>query len=160
MSIDISSKHEIVKEPETKTEIDDIMDDFELLSSKLISVKNDVIVLLHDFKFLERTLKRHTLNIKKNLKKATSNEKIGFNEMLITNEGCIFLKKPLGSKASRLEITKSVIKYIKENGLSDELSKKIKPDECLIKLLMLNDTDVFNLTMFNLHCYISVIFVN
>ena len=41
-----------------------------------------------------------------------------------------------------------------------ELSKKIKPDECLIKLLMLNDTDVFNLTMFNLHCYISVIFVN
>jgi len=69
----------------------------------------------------------------------------------ITKELCVFLKLAPGTQVSRSDVTRGVMKYAKDNQLTDK--QTIKPDATLRKLLGLTEQD--NLTILNLQKYLK-----
>jgi len=84
---------------------------------------------------------------------------IGFvNSSFISDELAIFLGKPIGTEMSRVEVSKELNTYIRENGLQDtENNRIINADEKLRKLLGLTNED--ELTYFNLQKYLKHHFI-
>jgi len=71
---------------------------------------------------------------------------------------CKFLGVPEGSEMGRVDVTKGLTKYIKDNGLVDNDDKRIiKPDSKLRAILSVKDGD--QVTYFNLQKYIKHHFV-
>jgi hypothetical protein len=80
------------------------------------------------------------------------------NSSFISDELAIFLGKPIGTEMSRVEVSKELNTYIRENGLQDtENNRIINADEKLRKLLGLTNED--ELTYFNLHKYLKHHFI-
>jgi len=53
----------------------------------------------------------------------------------VSDEVCVFLGKELGSKVSRTEVTKAIVKYISDKKLQNpENKRQIIPDDTLMKL--------------------------
>ena len=72
----------------------------------------------------------------------------------ITNELCKFMKVEEGTEVARTEVTKYIIKYIKDNDLQWEANRKvIKPDTALRDLLQVGAGD--EVTYFNLQRYMN-----
>ena len=69
----------------------------------------------------------------------------------ITKELCVFLKLAPGTQVSRSDVTRGVMKYAKDNHLTDK--QAIKPDATLRKLLSLTERD--SLTILNLQKYLK-----
>jgi chromatin remodeling complex protein RSC6 len=72
-----------------------------------------------------------------------------------SNELCHFLNIPEGTEVSRTEVTKYLIQYIQEKGLSNPEKKTlIIPDEALGKLIG-PDVDLETLTRFTIQKYMN-----
>ena len=72
----------------------------------------------------------------------------------ISDELASFLAKPSGTEMARTEVTRDIIKYIREHNLQDKANgRQINPDTKLASLLKVAKTDV--LTYFNLQRYMS-----
>ena len=76
----------------------------------------------------------------------------------VTKELCNFMNQNEGTEIARTDVTKALIKYIKENKLENEKNSKIiKPDDKLKYLLEINDDQ--ELTYFNIQKYMNKHFV-
>jgi chromatin remodeling complex protein RSC6 len=75
----------------------------------------------------------------------------------IHSEVAHFFGLPIGTVMTRCELTRMFIKYIRENGLQDNVNKrKINPDDKLKTLVKLDDNT--ELTFFNLQKHLSPLF--
>ena len=124
--------------------------------------------LINKFDMMEKESKASKNELRKVLKlyqKKTSKSKkrksdpnrtpSGFAKpSLISDELCKFLKKPLGSKMARTDVTKEVNVYIKQHNLQNpENKKQIVPDKILVDLLKINKSEV--LTYFSLQKFLK-----
>ena len=77
----------------------------------------------------------------------------------LSDELCVFLEKPTGTKLFRAEVTKIMYKYINDNHLQDIENKKvIRADDKMKKLLGLEDNQ--ELTYFNIQGLMNKHYVN
>ena len=76
----------------------------------------------------------------------------------ISDELCVFMKKPKGSTAARTEVTQYIIKYIKDNNLQwNENRKIIKPNTPLKNLLAVKKDE--EVTYFNIQRFMNKHFI-
>ena len=74
--------------------------------------------------------------------------------MAISDDLCKFMKEPIGTKVARTDVTKYLVKYVKDNKLEDVNNRRIiKPNEELDRLLSSKPDD--EITYFNLQTYIN-----
>jgi chromatin remodeling complex protein RSC6 len=72
----------------------------------------------------------------------------------ISNELAKFLGSEIGTKMTRIDVTREINKYIRVNNLQDKQNKRnINPDTNISKLFRLKNGD--ELTYFNIQKYIS-----
>jgi upstream activation factor subunit UAF30 len=77
----------------------------------------------------------------------------------LSDELCVFLEKPTGTKLFRAEVTKIMYKYINDNHLQDIENKKvIRADDKMKKLLGLEDNQ--ELTYFNIQGLMNKHYIN
>ena len=95
--------------------------------------------IIKDFKFSLSNLQKKVKKLEKNINKNNNKKKkirkpSGFAEpQNLSKELCEFLNIDENSKMSRTDVTKILIKYIKDNGLYE--SREIRIDERLSKIL-------------------------
>ena len=127
--------------------------------------KTNISLLQKDIRTLERNVKRKIKTLEKESKKNRNkgNKKpTGFaSPSNVTSEICNFMNVPEGTKLARTEVTKFLIKYIKENQLQNPSQKKeIKPDKALRSLLDIKNNSNEPLTYFNLQSKMNKHFVH
>ena len=140
----------------------DLFSQFEKIIDGLTIVKGQINNLQQHLKMLEKNVKKQMKSMKKNVLK-NKNKGIrkpsGFAKpSKVTKELCNFMNQNEGTEIARTDVTKALIKYIKENKLENEKNSKIiKPDDKLKYLLEINDDQ--ELTYFNIQKYMNKHFV-
>jgi upstream activation factor subunit UAF30 len=132
--------------------------------NNLSSFKTAISLLQKDTRILEKNVKKRIKTLDKEAKKNKNkgNKKpTGFaSPSKVTTEICNFMNVPEGTKLARTEVTKFLIKYIKENQLQNPNQKKeINPDKALRSLLDIKKNSNETLTYFNLQSKMNKHFV-
>jgi len=133
--------------------------------TQLSNFKSQISSLQQTVRTLERNVKKKIKTLEKEAKKNKNkgNKKpTGFaSPTNVTAEICKFMEVPEGTKLARTEVTKFLIKYIKENKLQNPTQKKfITPDKTLSSLLDIKKNDKEPLTYFNLQSKMNKHFVH
>ncbi len=133
--------------------------------AQLSNFKSQISSLQQTVRTLERNVKKRIKTLEKEAKKNKNkgNKKpTGFaSPTNVTPEICKFMEVPEGTKLARTEVTKFLIKYIKENKLQNPTQKKIiTPDKTLSSLLDIKKNDKEPLTYFNLQSKMNKHFVH
>lgn len=131
----------------------------------LSNFKSQIYSLQQTVRTLERNVKNKIQTLEREAKKNKNkgNKKpTGFaSPTNVTPEICKFMEVPEGTKLARTEVTKFLIKYIKENKLQNPTQKKfITPDKTLSSLLDIKKHDKEPLTYFNLQSKMNKHFVH
>ena len=149
-------------------EKEDVLTNFEYIFSDMDRI-NDTIAL---FKLHLSELQEQMRNVKKNLKKEIKKMKkhkapkvvgkrlpSGFAKPgYISPELCSFIGVAEGTEMARTNVTKFLVKYIKDNELQYKTEKnknKIMPDLKLKSLLDIDDTVIEELTFFTMQKYMT-----
>jgi upstream activation factor subunit UAF30 len=140
----------------------DLFAQFEKITDGLTIVKGQINNLQQHLKMLEKNVKKQMKNMKKNVlknKNKSVRKPSGFAKpSKVTKELCNFMNQNEGTEIARTDVTKALIKYIKENKLENEKNSKIiKPDDKLKYLLEINDDQ--ELTYFNIQKYMNKHFI-
>ena len=152
------------------------MSSLEKDSSKKVNLSNDFLKLLETLSLLKSQLgdvtqkvrkleksvskKLRTLEKEANKNKNKGNRKpTGFaSPQPISKELCKFMNMKKGTELARTEVTRYLIKYIKEKNLQDVNNKRvINPDSALKSLLKTKTKD--EVTYFNLQRHMNKHFV-
>tara|TARA_B000000437_G_scaffold210743_1_gene180956 strand:+ start:255 stop:710 length:456 start_codon:yes stop_codon:yes gene_type:complete len=133
--------------------------------AQLSNFKSQISSLQQTVRTLEKNVKKKIKTLEKEAKKNKNkgNKKpTGFaSPTNVTPEICKFMEVPEGTKLARTEVTKFLIKYIKENKLQNPTQKKIiTPDKTLSSLLDIKKNDKEPLTYFNLQSKMNKHFVH
>jgi upstream activation factor subunit UAF30 len=133
--------------------------------AQLSNFKSQISSLQQTVRTLEKNVKKRIKTLEKEAKKNKNkgNKKpTGFaSPTNVTPEICKFMEVPEGTKLARTEVTKFLIKYIKENKLQNPTQKKIiTPDKTLSSLLDIKKNDKEPLTYFNLQSKMNKHFVH
>ena len=125
----------------------------------LSNFKSQISSLQQTVRTLEKNVKNKIKTLEKEAKKNKNkgNKKpTGFaSPTNVTPEICKFMEVPEGTKLARTEVTKFLIKYIKETQ-----KKFITPDKTLSSLLDIKKNDKEPLTYFNLQSKMNKHFVH
>ena len=149
-----NEKNEIISKTEGK-----LQPLFSEIFDTISSFKKSVTVFQNQIKHLEKQVHRENKGLHKELSKLKvkkkQNKPSGFAKPVsISKELCEFLNKQEETKLARTEVTKSIIKYIKDNDLQAETEKKrIIPDQKLQKLL--NSDPGEEITYFNIQKFMN-----
>jgi len=139
-----------------------IMEQFNTINDSLTLFKMQITNLQKVVKTVEKDVKKELKNLKKDKKKDKPKPKrapSGFAKPTkVTKELCEFMNKPEGSEIARTEVTKALVNYIKDNNLielGEDSKNKIVPDDKLKSLLGIHDTELNDLTYFNIQKYMN-----
>lgn len=120
------------------------------------------------FKIQINALQKHINTVEKNIKKnaklkpptyKAKRNPTGFAKPVkITKELCNFIDIPEGTEMARTEVTKALVKYIKQNNLLNK-NEITTPDTKLIKLLDISEEEYSKLTYFNIQKYMNKHFI-
>lgn len=118
-------------------------------------IKADVAKLQQKVKSLERHIKQERKKTKSLEPKQPRKKPSGFAiPVAVTNELCEFMKESHGSKVARTDVTKYMVKYVKDNKLEDPENRRvILPDETLGRILSAKPED--EITYFNLQRFVN-----
>jgi chromatin remodeling complex protein RSC6 len=145
------------KKPETSEEaaIDTVESLIKGLSDHATLLKAEVATLQQKIKQLEKIVKQDKKKTKSQEPKVVKKKPSGFAlPMPISEALCKFMKKPTGSKVARTDVTKFLVKYVKDNKLEDQENHRIIcPNEELHSILSAKEGD--EVTYFNLQSYIN-----
>ena len=132
---------------------------FENIFETLTTLKQSMTSLQTQIKFLEKGIIKEIKFFEKHKKKKINRKPSGFaNPTLISNELKLFLNYDTNTIA-RTDVTKLIIKYIKENSLQYEEDRRIiLPDKPLKELLYINEESP-QLTYFNLQRFLNPHFI-
>jgi len=158
------NKMEEVKKDEKKDEkevdlMDEMNESFSSLLTTISSLKIQMTGLQNKIKSVERIAKKKIkqLNRKntKNKNKGNKNPSGFANPTKISTKLCDFMDLPDGSERARTDVTKYIIKYIKDNDLVDPKNAQIiKPNNKLQSLLDMKE-HADPLTYFNIQRYMN-----
>jgi chromatin remodeling complex protein RSC6 len=144
-------------------EVEDMVrNEFVDLLATLSTFKTNITVLQNRVRGLEKTVNKRVKRLKtentKNKNKGTRKPSGFAVPTRITDELCVFMDRPIGTRVARTEVTRYIIGYIQENKLQEEANKKvIAPDSRLHDLLDVKDGD--EVTYFNIQRYMNRHFV-
>ena len=139
---------------ETEEKKDPVCDSIQNLINKFDMMEKESKASKNELRKVLKLYQKKTSKAKK--RKADPNRTpSGFAKpSLISDELCKFLKKPLGSKMARTDVTKEVNVYIKQHNLQNpENKKQIVPDKILVDLLKISKSEV--LTYFSLQKFLK-----
>lgn len=132
---------------------------FEGILTSLSSLRTHITMIQQQIRGLEKTINREQKTLRKESEKRkhrNGNKKpSGFaTPSKISDELCSFMSEPEGSEVARTEVTRFIIKYIKENDLQNPENRRIiVPNNELGKLLGITDNDEVN--YFNLQKFMN-----
>ncbi len=141
-----------------KTPTVEIGEQFTGVLSTLSSFRSQITQLQNQVRGLEKAVNRqmkvYMREAKKNKNKGNRKPSGFAVPTAITEKLCEFMKVEPGTEVARTEVTKYIIKYIKDNDLQWEANRKvIKPDSALRELLEVGTND--EVTYFNLQRYMN-----
>jgi len=145
-----------VKSPVEKNESSETIDTLlKGLADSANSLKSDLTKLQQKIKQIEKLVKQEKKKTKQPEPKVSKKRPSGFAiPMPISKELCDFMKESSGAKVARTDVTKFLVKYIKEQKLEDASNRRIiRPDEGLQSILSAKPED--EITYFNLQTYIN-----
>lgn len=143
-------------------EVDSIFTQFETLLNGLQIAKTHISGLQHHVKKLEKSIKKQMKGLKKEVVKSKNKgnrQPSGFAKpSKVTKELCEFMNTTEGTEIARTEVTRALIKYIKDNNLKNNINGKIiEPDNKLKGLLGIEDGQ--ELTYFSIQKYMNKHFI-
>lgn len=153
------------QDTETTETIDAVLKQFNTIVDTLTLFKMQISTVQQQIRSIEKTVKKELRSVSR-LKQKEQNKKkrepSGFAKPTkVTKELCAFMNKPEGTEIARTEVTKTLISYIKENGLEHNTSSgvgkkdcKINPDPKLRHLLGLSP-ETSDLTYFTIQKYMN-----
>lgn len=150
---------------DTNEPLNAIIESFNTINDSLTLFKMQISTVQQQLRGLEKDIKKE-LKSKKNSKKKISTipkKPSGFAKPTkVTKELCAFLEQPEGTEVARTEVTKSLIQYIKSNKLDNRDVKGtiIVPDDKLKTLLNIDDSELTELTYFNIQKYMNKHFIS
>jgi len=162
MEKSLSKKENKMEEKKEEKEVD-LMDEmnesFSSLLTIISSLKIQMTGLQNKIKSVERIAKKKINQLdrknKKNKDKGNKNPSGFANPTKISTKLCKFMDLPDGSERARTDVTKYIIKYIKDNNLVDPKNAKIiKPNNKLQSLLDMKE-HADPLTYFNIQRYMN-----
>ena len=141
---------------------DEVCEQFSGVLTTLSSFRSQITMLQNQVRALEKTVGKQMRTYAREAKKIKNkgNRKpSGFAvPTKISDELCVFMKKPKGSTAARTEVTQYIIKYIKDNNLQwNENRKIIKPNTPLKNLLAVKKDE--EVTYFNIQRFMNKHFI-
>ena len=129
----------------SNNEINYIEQKFNGIFSSLNTFKLQITTLQQQVKILEKNVTKE-LNIANKIienKKSTKTKPSGFGKSMISEDLRKFMGIGKGEMCARTDVTKFLIKYIKENNLQNKSDKRIiEPDDKLQSLLEVPDGDI------------------
>lgn len=139
-----------------------VRNEFVEVLATLSTFKTNITALQNRVRGLEKTVNKRVKRLKtentKNKNKGTRKPSGFAVPTRITDELCVFMDRPIGTRVARTEVTRYIIGYIQENKLQEEANKKvIAPDSRLHDLLDVKDGD--EVTYFNIQRYMNRHFV-
>ena len=139
-----------------------IKEEFSGVLNTLSAFRAQITMLQNQVRGLEKHVNKQMRNLQREARKNKNkgNRKpSGFAvPTKITDELCLFMKRPMGTRVARTEVTQYIISYIRENKLQQVDNRKfISPDAPLHKLLGVNDGE--QVTYFNIQRYMNKHFV-
>jgi chromatin remodeling complex protein RSC6 len=139
-----------------------IKDEFAGVLTTLSAFRQQITMLQNQVRGLEKHVNKQMKSLQREAKKNKNkgNRKpSGFAvPTKITNELCLFMGKPNGTKVARTEVTKYLCTYIREEGLQKANNHRlINPDTKLTHLLDVKKGD--EVTYFNIQGYMNKHFV-
>ena len=148
---------------ETNVKEDEIVQQFNSIINNLTVFKTQIGNLQQQLKLLEKNVHKQMKGLQKEVKKNKNkgNRKpSGFAKPTkVTKELCEFMNKKEGTEIARTEVTRALVKYIKNNNLENATnSQMIFPDDKLKFLLGIDDTQ--ELTYFNIQKYMNKHFIS
>lgn len=154
----MASENNAVIESPVSDKLDNVLTHFDGVFASIGTLRNQITIIQQQLKTLEKSVKKEVKQIKKENSKKKERQKkkpSGFAKpSKITHELCEFMTKPEGTEIARTEVTKYLIKYIKENKLQNSTNKRIiTPDDKLKSLLEIDDS--IELTYFNLQKFMN-----
>jgi len=129
----------------------DLISDTSSILETCIEVKSHISIIQNQIRNLQKDVNKKVNNLEKTIvkksKKKNPNHQYGFaSPAQISTELCNFLGEPIGTKIARTDVTKQIVKYIKEEKLQDTNDgRKINPDPALKSLVGNVDLTYFNL---------------
>ena len=134
-----------------------ITEQFSVLLETLVAVKSSISGLQAQVRVIERNINRRQRKVERERKKKRKKSKklSGFAVPTeISDELCDFMKKDKNQLVARTEVTRYIIKYVKDNDLQNkENGQIINPDDELKKLLNVGEDD--KLTYFNIQKFMT-----
>jgi len=132
---------------------------FNLIQQNLTKFKTNISEIQLQLRNLEKTVKKESKKPPVKSSAARQPKITGFSILeKITPELCSFMKLQADSLATRNDVTAYLTEYIRENKLQDMTNRRnININDELATLFKL--TPDIQLTYFNLHKYISSLFV-
>ena len=139
-----------------------IKDEFAGVLTTLSAFRQQITMLQNQVRGLEKHVNKQMKSLQREAKKNKNkgNRKpSGFAvPTKITDELCLFMGRPSGTKVARTEVTQYIIEYIREKGLQKANNRKfIDPDTKLTDLLDVKKGD--EVTYFNIQRYMNKHFV-
>jgi len=124
------------------------------LTDSATTMKADLTKLQQKIKQIEKLVKQEKKK-KQPEPKVSKKRPSGFAiPMPISKELCEFMKETDGTKVARTDVTKFLVKYIKEQKLEDAVNRRIiRPNKDLQGILSAKPED--EITYFNLQTYIN-----
>lgn len=140
-----------------------IMDQFTTINDSLSLFKIQLTALQKIVRTVEKDVRKELKTVTHNKHKEKNKPKrapSGFAKPTkVTKELCEFMNKPEGTEIARTEVTKTLVRYIKEHNLielGEDGKNRIVPDEKLKILLgITDDDDVHNLTYFTIQKHMN-----
>lgn len=150
---------------DTNEALSNIINSFNTINDSLTLFKMQISTIQQQLRGLEKDIKKEIKSKKNNKIKLTIEPKkpSGFAKpSKVTKELCEFLQQPEGTELARTEVTKSLIQYIKSNKLDnrDVKGTTIVPDDKLKTLLNIDDSELADLTFFNIQKYMNKHFIS
>lgn len=147
---------------EEKTFHEELKETFGGLLGNISSLKSQLTAFSQQLKALEKKIHKKMKQLEKENQKSKNKgnrNPSGFaNPTKISEQLCDFMKIPNGSEMARTDVTKYIIKYIKENELQNkENAKMIDPNQTLKSLLDVKENEP--LTYFNIQRYMNKHFI-
>ncbi len=139
-------------------EIYKIKEKFDGIYTSLNTFKLQVTSLHHQVKIIEKTINRELTNANKIIERNKTKPKrkpSGFAVKVNVSEQLLnFMGLDKNEKCARTEVTKYIIKYIKDNNLQNSHDRRIiEPNDELQKLLLVGECE--ELTYFTLQRYMN-----
>lgn len=153
--IEVNSPDEKASNSSGETPIETVESLLKGLADYTNVIKADLTKLQQKIKQVERIVKQEKKKSKQPEPKVNKKRPSGFAiPMPISKELCEFMKESPGTKIARTDVTKFLVKYIKDQNLENPKNRRIIcPDEGLSGILSAQSGD--EITYFNLQTYIN-----